>query len=157
MDYARCIAIEPNHCNAYYNRGITYSCLKLYQEAIADYNQAIVIKPQSALIYNNRGNACKKLQSYQKAIQRGLGGLPHERLNQEAIADYIQAIFFDPDYSDAYYNRGLVYYILQERSKSIKDLTLAANLFQKQGKQELGQQIFVKIKNLHGNQEAVRQ
>ncbi|WP_413467407.1 tetratricopeptide repeat protein [Pleurocapsa sp. FMAR1] len=52
-------------------------------------------------MYNNRGNACKKLQEYQKAI-----------------ADYTKAIFFDADYSDAYYNRGLVYYILQERSKS---------------------------------------
>jgi tetratricopeptide (TPR) repeat protein len=86
------------------------------------------------LIYNNRGNAYQELQQY-----------------YSAVSDYTQAIFFDPDFSDAYYNRGLVYYLLQEQQKSYKDLTIAADLFNKQGKPELARQTWAKIQTIQSN------
>ncbi|MGL5075896.1 MAG: hypothetical protein ACRDBG_08635, partial [Waterburya sp.] len=55
------------------------------------------------------------------------------------------------DFSDAYYNRGLVYYLLQEQQKSYKDLTIAADLFKKQGKPELARQTWAKIQNIQSN------
>ncbi|WP_072622333.1 tetratricopeptide repeat protein [Spirulina major] len=87
--WSQAIEIDPNFAYAYYNRGLAYSNLKRYEEAITDYTSAIEIDPNDASAYYNRGNAYNALKRY-----------------EEAIADYTSAIDIDPKYAYAYNNRG---------------------------------------------------
>ncbi len=48
--------------------------------------------------------------------------------DQEAIADYTEAIRLDPDYAVAYNNRGLAYRYLGEYERAIDDCTEAIRL-----------------------------
>ena len=50
---------------------------------------------------------------------------------QGAISDYSEAIRIDPNYTDAYYNRGNTYELLNENSKAIADFKNAALLYKK--------------------------
>ncbi|MEB3161220.1 MAG: tetratricopeptide repeat protein, partial [Synechocystis sp.] len=59
--------------------------------------------------------------------------------DQKAIADYDQSIKLNPQFADAYFNRGLTYYRLGEDQKAIADLKKAAELFSTQGKPDLTQ------------------
>ena len=62
------------------------------------YNLAITARSKSSIIYGNCALAHQNLKQY-----------------RQAIADYSQAIFCDPNYADAYYSRALVYLLLDER------------------------------------------
>lgn len=90
--YTRAIKLNPNHADAYNDRGLARLALGDNQGAIADYTQAIKINPRHAEIYNNRG------------IARVAVGDP-----QGAIADYTQAIEINPLLEDAYLNLAQVY------------------------------------------------
>jgi uncharacterized protein (TIGR02145 family) len=119
----------------YYNKGISKFNIKDYTGAIADYNKAIQLKPDYANYFYGRGNAKERLADYSgalkdfdKAIQlkpdnnalsynkRGLAKIyyPEYRFDEPwskdlptAIDDINKAIQQSPDFSDAYFNRGL--------------------------------------------------
>jgi hypothetical protein len=54
----------------------------------------------------------------------------------------------DSDYADAYYNRALVYHLLENQQKFIQDLDIAQNLFLKQKKVKLAQRASEMIQQL---------
>ena len=56
-DYTKAIELNPQHANAYHNRGLAWSKKGDRDKAIEDYNKAIELNPQYADAYNNRGNA----------------------------------------------------------------------------------------------------
>jgi tetratricopeptide (TPR) repeat protein len=62
------IRIDPNHTNAYINRGNTYSKRGEYDRAIADYTQAIRLDPTNADAYYNRGVVYAKKDDCNRAI-----------------------------------------------------------------------------------------
>ena len=68
--------------------------------------------------YEKYGEAIYALE---KAIQRGLGGLPHERLNQEAIE-------INPEFNRAYYTMGLIYWDIQLYHQAIEALKKAIEI-----------------------------
>jgi len=86
----RNILDDNNLAKSYNNRGLTYSKLGNYEDAIADYTRAIRIDPDYANAYGNRGVAYNELGNY-----------------KDAIDDYTKAIRIDPDYASAYKNRGI--------------------------------------------------
>ncbi|MUL38418.1 tetratricopeptide repeat protein [Gloeocapsopsis dulcis] len=90
--YTHAIKLNPNHTDAYNDRGLARLALGDPQGAIADYTQAIKINPRHAEIYNNRG------------IARFAAGD-----SQGAIADYTQAIKINPLLEDAYLNLAQLY------------------------------------------------
>ena len=51
-----------------------------------------------------------------------------EKEYHEAVKWYTEAIAKRPDFSDAYYNRGLVYQILEKNDEALADFTKAAEL-----------------------------
>ena len=62
----KAIELNPQHADAYNNRGNAKYSLKEYKEAIKDFNQAIELNPQHAKAYNNRGNAKEELRGYRR-------------------------------------------------------------------------------------------
>ena len=75
---------------------------------------------------------------------------PHHRLCQlrKSYEDYTQAIKIDPNYVNAYNNRGLARDDLGDKQGAIKDFQTAANIYKKEGKETDYQKAMEKIKNL---------
>ncbi|MES1026073.1 tetratricopeptide repeat protein [Gloeocapsa sp. BRSZ] len=90
--YTQAIKLDPNHTDAYNDRGLARLALGDPQGAIADYTQAIKINPRHAQIYNNRGTARLAVQDL-----------------QGAIADYTQAIKINPLLEDSYLHLAQLY------------------------------------------------
>ena len=55
INFTKAIELDPKYANAYFNRGIAYSSLKKYPEALADYTKAIELDPKYVKAYYNRG------------------------------------------------------------------------------------------------------
>lgn len=60
---------------------------------------------------------------FTRAYQLVMSGYPHDALPLLTLA-----IEKRPDYTEAYYNRGVVYYLIKEYPKAISDLTIAIKL-----------------------------
>ncbi len=101
------IQLQPDNFMAYNGRGMIYSKIGQYNEAIEDYNKAININPKYYYIfkaYNNIGIAYAQQGQY-----------------KEAINDFNKAIALKPGYSDAYYNRGVAYANMGRYQQAIED------------------------------------
>jgi len=111
-EYTRKIKEDPyNDYYYYYRRGIEFSNLKKYQEAINDYSAAIESNRNNASYYYNRGIAYSNLKKY-----------------QEAINDYSAAIKLDRNNASYYYKRGIEFSNLEDYKKAIKDCSRAVKL-----------------------------
>ena len=69
------------------------------------------MKPQNAYLYYCRANL-----------------YAHQGNNEKAVADYTSAIKLDNRFAEAYFNRGLTYITLDNRSQGVKDLSKAGEL-----------------------------
>ena len=66
-DYNRAIDLNPDHAEAYSNRGLVCEIKGDYDRAIEDYNKAIELKPDLAEAYSSRGRVCHKQGDYDRA------------------------------------------------------------------------------------------
>ena len=107
-NYTKCLRIDPDDADAYYNRGIAYRQLGNYNDAISDYSRVIRIDPDYADAYYNRGNIYMI-----RSINR----------QEDAIADYSRAIRIEPDDAMAYFGRASAYLNLQNYEDAIADYT----------------------------------
>ena len=92
--YTASIALAPLHQNRYlplFNRGLAYTRLQLYAEAIADFDEAARLRPGSADPVVNRGIARAEMATGKYA---------------EAIADYDEALRIDPSVRRVYFLRA---------------------------------------------------
>jgi tetratricopeptide (TPR) repeat protein len=96
-------ATEMNY-EDYTARGITYTLLGRFTEALADHKRAIQIAPGEARLYLNRGDTYNAMGRY-----------------QEALADFSRAIEADPTYAGAYSDRGVAYYRLERYHEALLD------------------------------------
>jgi tetratricopeptide (TPR) repeat protein len=88
-----------------------------FRGAITDYTKAIANNlPEDAKTYNNRGVSFSASKDCYKAI-----------------ADFNKAIAINPEYADAYYNRGFAYAQAGNMQQAKQDLKTAAPLFRRQG------------------------
>ncbi|MBR2518496.1 MAG: tetratricopeptide repeat protein [Selenomonadaceae bacterium] len=97
-----------------------------FDEAIKLYTEAIELKSDNAAAYNWRGNirnavAMNKIYA-EKNVSVG------EKFRKEAIDDLNRAIQLKPDYSEAYGNRGFVYYMAKDYPAAIADYNRAIEL-----------------------------
>jgi tetratricopeptide (TPR) repeat protein len=165
-DYNLAIKFNPNYALAYYKRGIVRYYLGDKQGAIEDYNLAIKFNPNYALAYYNRGVARYELgdkqgalDDYTQAIKFNPNyveaynnrGVARYELGdkQGALDDYTQAIKIDPNYANAYYLRGYVRDDLGDKQGAIKDFQIAANIYQKEGKETYYQYAMEKIREIN--------
>lgn len=142
-EFNQAINLNPKYQQAFNGRGIAYSKLKDYSQALADYDSAIALESDAAKkVYYNRALTYSKLKQYPQAIadyskvitfnpKNGKAynnrGTSYKAIREyeSAIADYSKAIEINSKDAFAYYNRGLVYYNLKQYPQGIADLDKA--------------------------------
>ncbi len=65
--FTEAIKIRPDQAAAYYNRGLVYSKMREWTNAIPDYDKAIKLDPNYAQAYINRGAAWLHKEGWDKA------------------------------------------------------------------------------------------
>jgi tetratricopeptide (TPR) repeat protein len=110
-----------------YNKlGIERGEVEKYKEAFDLFTKSIEVDSTYSKAYYNRGLAEYNL--VREGYYYHLGNpeiyfmqYPREYMN--SISDFTKAIELKPNYSDAYYNRGIAYKNMREYFKAISDLT----------------------------------
>ena len=102
--YNQAVALKPEFCEAYSNRGNLKFIEGDRVGALADYDKAITLKSDYADAYNNRG-----------LLKSNMG----DRVG--ALADYDKAITLKPDYADAYNNRGILRSEMGDQAGALAD------------------------------------
>jgi tetratricopeptide (TPR) repeat protein len=128
-DYNKALFYRPNFMLAYFSRAnVRCKMLKFansesvqgesdrqtklnYEMVLRDYDMAVKLSPRFAYAYVNKANFLVENNSF-----------------QEAILNYTQAIMLEPDLAEAYFNRGLVYILIGDKEKGLKDLGKAGEL-----------------------------
>ncbi|WP_310490374.1 tetratricopeptide repeat-containing serine protease family protein [Chamaesiphon sp. VAR_69_metabat_338] len=116
-DYTQAIAIDPEHPEVYLHRGSIRNIQSNWQGAKVDFNTAIYLNPNAAAAYIGRGFALCELQDCQRGLK-----------------DYDRAIALDPNSAEAYQRRAHAYHRLGNNRTAIANYVVAAELYQKQGK-----------------------
>ena len=124
-DFSQAIKLDPKNALALGNRGYAYFQKHDLDRAIADFNKQIALTPDNIIAHLNRGNAYREkgdagqaTADYAEVIRitsprtaRGWRnhGLMHLMAEEwkEGIADYDQAIRFDPKDTFSWNNRAI--------------------------------------------------
>lgn len=134
----------PDNGEAYHNRGMAYSKMQRWQEALSDFNHAIALEPhpssyeQRGLIYYHLGDRHSAYQDWQETLRMdpgrtfpliNLGWLCiEEKRYQEAIDHCTQAIDVEPTLAAAYKNRAQAYLELGDKAQAFADIQKAKYL-----------------------------
>jgi tetratricopeptide (TPR) repeat protein len=109
-DFERVIAINPAYDYAYNNIGLLESRLGNKEAAYTAYTASLQIR-KTALTLNNRGLTLYDLGRY-----------------EEAIADYSEAIAFNPQVAGYYANRAQAHYMLNNTDSALADVQEALKI-----------------------------
>jgi hypothetical protein len=109
--YDHTLKVTDNNWAFYNNRGIAYSAVGNYSQAIDDCSRAIEIEPDYTAAYYNRGNAYKGLGNYRQAIE-----------------DYGRAIEINPGFAYAYNNKAFVYLKQGDNISGCRDAQKACSM-----------------------------
>jgi len=152
-EYRGAIRINPDYTEAHYNLGILLSNLKRFDEAEEEYREAIRINQDYAGAHGNLGNLLKDLErfgeaeeEYREAIRinpddaeahYNLGNLlSNLKRFDEAEEEYRGAIRINPDFAEAHANLGILFLKTEKPEDAKKELEIAKDLFEKQGREE---------------------
>jgi Flp pilus assembly protein TadD/S1-C subfamily serine protease len=130
-DYTQAIAIDAEHPEAYLHRGSMRNIQSNWQGAKVDFNTAIYLNPNIAAAYLGRGFALCELNDCQHGVK-----------------DFDRAIALDPNSAEAYNRRAFAYHRLGDNRTAIANYVTAAELYQKQGKDNDYLKTVAKIKQL---------
>ena len=124
----KAIQQDPNNATAYFIRGYAYLNRSEYSQAISDLTQATRLNPNYAVAYNIRGNAYRKKGEHDEGCLGEKCPPKDNEYSEKAIADYTKAIELNPNYAEAYSNRGNMYYRKGNSVKAIADYKTALQL-----------------------------
>jgi tetratricopeptide (TPR) repeat protein len=123
----QCLALNGQHADAAYYKGMLHYERSQYDKAIGYYNVATASRPNFAYAYNDRGSAKRagddlagaiadyllatRADSTQPFIYNNLGSAYRlNKQNTEAIQAYTKALQLDSRYLVALINRGVAYF-----------------------------------------------
>jgi tetratricopeptide (TPR) repeat protein len=129
----------PQTVGTFLDRGILFAMRGEYEMAIADFTEAIKLAPNLATAYMLRGRALYASVSTVTAVAENFSGIntistggrvsvEQAQIYDRAIADYTQAIRFDPHDAGAYDFRGIAYADKGDFDQAIADFTQAIRL-----------------------------
>ena len=145
-DYDHTLKDDPNNVNTLYNRGNAFRNLRQYNQAIQDYDRALEIDPKYTLAVFNRGLAKAGLNKHGEAISDfdmairldhknhlffNGKGVSLDRLGryEEAVSNYDAALRLNPNFGQAYYNRGFAkFFGLKDEKGACEDWQTALKL-----------------------------
>ena len=152
QDYNTAIALDPKLARAYSNRSHVYYDKKDIPRALEDANRAAVSDSKLAEAWINLanaqfagGNMAGAIDNYTRAINLKpgktlLAGAHTNRGNviaqndvNAAFKDYNRAIEINPEFAEAFYNRGLGFEKMGNQKSAINDYEKAAGLYLQQG------------------------
>jgi len=121
-EYDKAIKIAPKYAEAYFRRGMAYYAIKEenvnfnknWNNAYSDFTEATTLNPGNAEAWFMRGQSCWRIKNGQNISIR--------------IGFYNEAIKINPEYSQAYYERGYWYHWSKNFSKAIDDYEMAMRL-----------------------------
>ena len=106
--YDKTLAIEPNHVEAFENRGIALHSLKRLKEALASYDRALEINPDRATTLYNRAKTLEDMKRF-----------------GEALTNYNRALVIKPDFAEALNNCGNILRSLKQPKEALKSYNRA--------------------------------
>ena len=110
-DYDISFKIDPNNPLCIFNRGLTKAKQRDHEEAIKDIDIAIKMDPANYLFYNGKGVSLI-------ALQRWI----------EAINYFTKSLSINPNFGQAYYNRGYAKQLgLGDKEGACEDWSMAAS------------------------------
>ena len=123
-DYNKAIELNPNYADAYNFRGLAKSKIEDYYGAISDFRKAIKNISDSdwaKFYYENMGTSMMNLKDY-----------------EGALTCFNKAISYDPEYGNAYLNRGNAkWYLNYPSSEACKDWKMGAYRGNKQAQKNI--------------------
>ncbi len=158
-DFQKALELKPYFLDALYNMGNIYLEQERFREASKVYENIISMDKKHIKSYNNLGYVLYKLEDYPHSIEVYSRGLEHLNTTEDdiatqrikanmynnrgnayddsgnfehAISDYSRAIEIDAHNIEYYFNRAVLYYRIEEYSKTIADLSQALNLIEKE-------------------------
>ena len=118
VEYREALRINPDSAGAHYNLGNLLKYLGRTEEAEVEYREALRINPDSAVAHNNLGNL--------------LGNMGRK---EDAEAEYREALRINPDSAEAHANLGILYSKTGSNEEAKKELVIAKELFEAQGRE----------------------
>lgn len=142
--FTQALQHDPNNGEIYHNRGMAYSSLERWREAISDFSRAISLLPhpssieQRGMAYYQIGDRDSAFNDWQQALRMdprrtfaiiNLAWLAIEegQFNQ-AIELCSHAILVEPTCAKAYENRARAYLEMGDRTRGMADLQTAREL-----------------------------
>jgi tetratricopeptide (TPR) repeat protein len=107
--YDTAISIVPQFYDAVFGRGLTYTDMGEYDNAIADFTT--ILKTDNLL---HAESYYSRAISYNK-----------KNMKDSALADYTRAVGVKPDYAEAYTNRGNIYFTIGKLDEAISDYSVS--------------------------------
>lgn len=142
--FTQALQHDPNNGEIYHNRGMAYSNLEHWREAISDFSRAISLSPhpssyeQRGLAYYQSGDRDSAFNDWQKALQMdsrrtfsiiNLAWLAIEEGQfQQAIELCSHAILVEPTCAKAYENRARAYLEMGDRTRGLADIQTSREL-----------------------------
>lgn len=142
-EYSLAVAIDPNRAGAWSGKAEALFKLGRYQECIENASKALEVDPTEWLAYSDRafckdfmGDFAGAIPDYKMYIDNSGDagasywynlGLAQRKMEDydSAIASYTKALELDPEYYEAYINRGYVYRLQKKYSKALTDYSQA--------------------------------
>ncbi|KAJ3011425.1 cytochrome c oxidase subunit 1 [Thoreauomyces humboldtii] len=150
LDLARAIKLDTEYFDAYITRAAYYQMKGEYSLAIDDCTDALRVEPTSIRAYILRGACNCKLLAYETALQDFTKAISIDRLShfafynravtyqlmndyENAVKDYSISMLICND-SNAYRNRGLIYWKQGDTENALLDLIAAREAFPEDSK-----------------------
>ncbi len=144
-DYSISIEKDATRPSVFYNLANAYRNLYKYDDAIANYKKSVALKPDYlsgwinlSVAYRDSGDiaSAKFASTEAKKIDPNNIFIKHNDaiiaslLGQvdQSIAEFDKVILLDPNFVDAYVNRGWSFYQLQKPDEAIRDFDKAISL-----------------------------
>jgi|GEM_PF-5785396 len=140
------LELDKSDSVAWNNKGVVYSIMEKYNEAIKCYEEAIKLNPYYAGAWNNKGNVYDEMKEYNKALEcynKALEIDPYDagawnnkgnvydemKEYNKALECYEEAIKLNPYDAKAWNNKGIVYSIMEKYDEASKCFMKALSLF----------------------------
>ncbi len=133
--FDRAIRIDPTHADSHTHRGNALLDLRRHPAALASYDRALALAPDCAEAHYNRANALLQCEYHERKSKRflrelHLRGYPRvaQARHEAALLGYERALELQPDYADAWFNRGNVLYELNRPKAALQSYNRAIAL-----------------------------